>query len=333
MRRIGCLLSMFACVLLTLLPALAWGPTPLVGAVAAAPALCAGERWTDLAPIPVVKGRALGVNAGNAIYVFGGRPNETDYSDQIYRYNTAANSWSLLPQTLPDRTTSNMAGGLLSFPEGERIFIVGGSGSSENPDLSFTRRAFAFNPADGAVTPKATWPVSPRFPGGWAVAQNKLYIFGGGFARFQAGSEAVYDDIWVYDPLTDAWTQLPARLSVARGYIATETMPDGLIYLAGGSLLEPKSASSSGGPTDLAVFERFDPGTNAIVAGPSLPKATSNNHGYSVGGKFVVPAGTARPRPQCRSTTQRPTRGAAGRAPCNPSAVTPRATAATARFW
>ena len=44
-----------------------------------------------------------------------------------------------------------------------------------------------------------------------------------------------FTTIWVYDPMTDAWSQSAASLTVGRGYIAAETLPDGLIYLAGGS--------------------------------------------------------------------------------------------------
>jgi hypothetical protein len=92
-------------------------------------------------------------------------------------------------------------------------------------------------------------------------------------------------DIWAYDPMTNTWTQSAANLGLARGYIATETMPDGLIYLAGGSQY------NGGNLTDETIFEKFNPATNTIAAGPGVPVATSNNHGYNVGGKFTVVSG------------------------------------------
>src|SRR5207248_10468365 len=116
----------------------------------------AGPGWTDLAHIPVLKGRALGVNSGSSIYVFGGRPDNSTFTQDVYRYDLLGNSWTLLPQQLPDALTSNMGGGLLTFPEGQRIFIVGGSGSGS----VVTGRTLAFNPADGTFTAKATWPAA-----------------------------------------------------------------------------------------------------------------------------------------------------------------------------
>src|SRR5207253_7893424 len=107
----------------------------------------------------------------------------------------------------------------------------------------------------------------------------------GGFNPLPAPG-TMYADIWQYDPTTNAWTQLSAQLSMARGYIATELMPDGLIYLAGGSQID-----SAGSLTDETVFEKFNPSTGAITGGPALPEPKSNNQGYNVGGEFYVPTG------------------------------------------
>ena len=61
-----------------------------------------GATWTDVAHIPVLKGRALGVTFGSSIYVFGGRPDNTTYTQDVYRYDTVPNTWSLLTQQLPE---------------------------------------------------------------------------------------------------------------------------------------------------------------------------------------------------------------------------------------
>ena len=256
--------------------------TPVATATTAAsptPNPCA-LAWATAAPFPVVKGRAVGVNWGNSIYTFGGRPDGTLYTTDVYRYDLITNTWTLLPQAFPDMQSSNMAGGALTFPEGQRIFVVGGNGAGS----TYTGRAVAFDPATGAFTPKTAWPATPtRLPGGWAVVNNKFYILGG----IQANAAGTaFADIWSYDPTTNAWTQSSANLSLARGYIATEVMPDGLIYVAGGS------QNNAGVLTDETIFEKFNPTTNTISTGPPLPTATSNNHGYNVGGKFWVPGGT-----------------------------------------
>ncbi|HMA35787.1 MAG TPA: S8 family serine peptidase [Chloroflexia bacterium] len=254
-------------------------PATSTNTATASPTACGvPAAWSDQTHIPVNKGRAVGVNLGPAIFLFGGRPDNTVYTQDIYRYDLNGNSWTLLPPQLPDAMTSNMAGGVLTFPEGVRIFIAGGSGTGS----VLTGRTLAFNPFDGSFTTKATWPAAPlRLPGGWAVANNKFYVFGG----YNPAGPEMRAEIWAYDPMTDSWAQSSASLSQARGYIATELMPDGQIYLAGGSQY------SGGTLTDETTFEKFNPATNMITSGPALPLGRSNDHGYNVGGKFVVPSG------------------------------------------
>ena len=107
--------------------------TPTNTAVSATATPCAGNlAWIELTPLPVNKGRAVGVSTSNAVYLFGGRPDGSTYTKDIYRYDLAANSYSLLAPQLPDFNTSNMAGGLLTFPEGQRIFIAGGIGHRQH---------------------------------------------------------------------------------------------------------------------------------------------------------------------------------------------------------
>ncbi|HKP53596.1 MAG TPA: kelch repeat-containing protein, partial [Chloroflexia bacterium] len=250
-------------------------PSPTVVVGTPTPTACVVTSWVDRAPLTELRGRAVGATMGNEIYVFGGRPAGTTYTNTIYRYNTNTNTWTLMTETLPDDRTSNMAAGVLTFPEGDRIFIAGGSG----PSSAVISRTLAYNPSAGTLTPKASWPAAPtRIPGGWAVANNKFYIFGG----YNPAVPEVLADIWEYNPTTDAWTELSADLTLARGYIATELLPDGMIYLAGGF---------DDALADTSAFDIFNPGTGAITAGPTLLQPKSNAQGYNVGGKFVMPSG------------------------------------------
>jgi hypothetical protein len=253
--------------------------TPTTGATQSpTPTPCGPAAWITETPLPTVKGRAVGVSTSNAIYLFGGRPDGATYTDDIYRYDLAAHTWSQVPTPFPDLQSSNMAGGLLTFPEGQRIFVVGGNGTGS----TYTGRAVAFDPATNTFTTKASWPASPaRLPGGWAVVNNKFYIFGGITA---SATGQGYADNWVYDPATDAWAQLPTNLSLARGYIATEAFGN-VVYLAGGS------QNNAGVLTDEVVFEKYDVSSNVITPGPDLLTAKSNNHGYAFDGKFLVAGG------------------------------------------
>ncbi len=259
-------------------PAATTTPTFTVLAGTPTPTPCGPTVWATVAPLPVLKARAVGVSTSSAIYLFGGRPDNTTYTTDIYRYDLAGNSWSLLSTVLPDSQTSNMAGGLLTFPEGQRIFIAGGSGTGS----TFTGRTLTFNPSDNTLAIKAAWPATPlRLPGGWTVYNNKFYIFGG---IDTTASGTGYADNWVYDPMTNVWTQLPNNLSLARGYIAVEALGN-RIYIAGGS------QNMAGSLTDETTLDIFDPATNAITTGAALPTAKSNNQGYAFNGQFLVVGG------------------------------------------
>src|SRR5207253_1490523 len=118
------------------------------------------------------------------------------------------------------RQTANMAVAVLTDTGGVRIYAIGGNDINSNP-ASLVR---VYNPVADSLSTLTTdpWPASPaRVPGGYAVYNNKLYIFGG-FSALGAG--AVFTDTWRFDPMAVAgakWTQLSsANLNLGRAYLA-----------------------------------------------------------------------------------------------------------------
>src|SRR5207248_10121939 len=100
------------------------------------------------------------------------------------------------------------------------------------------------------------WPASPaHVAGGYAVFNNKMYIFGG-FTSIGAGS--VFTDTWTFDPMAASgqkWTRLTtANLNLGRGYIAGAAL-DGKIYAIGGDVWDSGSRTLS----PVADVERLDP--------------------------------------------------------------------------
>src|SRR5437870_5794098 len=140
------------------------------------------------------------------------------------------------PAAAPARPAPSTANGsvvALTDANGVRIYAVGGNDINSTP-ASTVR---VYDPVADSLTTLTSdpWPASPaHVPGGYAVVNNKLYIFGGFSAL---GNGAVYADTWVFDPTGVAgsrWTQLTsASLSIARGYIAGAAL-DGKIYAIGG---------------------------------------------------------------------------------------------------
>ena len=176
-------------------------------------------NWVDIAPFPTVtvsptpgttslrlkRAGAAAYPPNGKVYVLGGR-HGTDGEDissrWIWEYTPGSpGSWavknSLLDGSQPgSRWTANMAVALLTDASGPRIYAIGGS--SINSDITSTVRIY--DPVADSLSILSTdpWPASPmRIPGGYAVYNNQLYIFGG-FSAF--GTGGVFTDTWKFNP-------------------------------------------------------------------------------------------------------------------------------------
>jgi hypothetical protein len=304
-------------------PAPAAAPAALAGAPNAEPAKVQqphASGWQDIAPFPTVtidftpgptslklkRASAAAYPPNGKVYLFGGR-HGADGEDinmrTIWEHTPGTpGSWvaknALLDSSQPgSRWTANMAVAVLTDTNGPRIYAIGGNSIDSVP----TSTVRIYNPVADSISLLTTdpWPANPaRIPGGYAVYNNKLYIFGG-FSAIGTGN--VFNDTWVFDPVAAAgtrWTQLTnANLSVARGYIAGATL-DGKIYAIGGDIWDRPNRNL----IPVVNVERLDPSlpspTWTSVA--SLPVARGDHSawaydtgtGYEISGSIVVAGGT-----------------------------------------
>ncbi|HKP51599.1 MAG TPA: S-layer homology domain-containing protein [Chloroflexia bacterium] len=254
-------------------------------------------------PLKLKRGGAAAYPPNGKVYLMGGRhgvDGEDTTLTNIYEYTPGdPGRWLLKgaqidPGLVGNRYTANMAVAVLTDTGGVRIYTVGGSSIDSVP----TDRVRVYDPvADSIATLDSDpWPASPvRIPGGWAVYDNKLYIFGG-FSRL--GDGAVYDDTWRFDPMAEAgsrWTQLDtADLGQARGYVAGATL-DGYIYAIGGDTWDGSTL------VPQKTVERMDPSLAAPVwvEMSSLPTtrgdlgawAYDSSSPYEIAGQIAVVGG------------------------------------------
>ena len=252
-----------AAVPLALAPA---GPVPHVpgawAAIATFPAVVVSP--TPIAsPLQIKRAAAVAYPPNGNIYLLGGR-HGVDGADVplqwIWEYAPGTNSWTQKTALLDglaqgSRYTANMAAAVLTDANGVRIYAVGGS-SIDSVPTSVTR---VYDPVGDALTMSDAWPASPaRVPGGWAVYNNKLYLFGGFSALANGGAGGVFTDTWAFDPLAAAgakWTQLAsANLNLGRGYMAGIAL-DGYIYAIGGDTWNPSTKTL----VPVPDVERLDP--------------------------------------------------------------------------
>jgi N-acetylneuraminic acid mutarotase len=228
--------------------------------------------WAAKAPVNTTVVRAWGIfYPGNGnFYTMGGRADDTNTEILNPReYNPTTNLWATKAAAYPTNLVNNMVGGLLNIGGTDLIVTVGGSvfgGTQTSSDV------ITYNPVTDTLTVMATdpWPGNPpggnNLPGGAAVLNNKLYVFGG----FN-NPVGMIDTVWVFDPAQPAgsrWTQNPNNLPAPRGYIPVAASGN-FIYLFGGSDFP------GGLLVDTTDSLRFDPATETFTTVATIPRATA----------------------------------------------------------
>ena len=227
--------------------------------------------WVVKTPVPTNITRAWGVffpGNGN-FYAMGGRQTDAAGSDYVNprEFNPTTNTWAVKAAAYPNLQVCNMVGGVLTIGGQSVIVTVGGSAAGGATATSEVRQ---YNPITDTLTVIATdpWPGNVGgtvLPGGAAVVNNVLYVFGG----FNIGV-GMTNQIWKFDPALAAgsrWSLVPTTLPAARGYIPTAAS-GGFIYLAGGSDFVAALL------VDTNQSLRFDPATNALTAIAPIPRVT-----------------------------------------------------------
>jgi N-acetylneuraminic acid mutarotase len=285
--------------------------------------------WSDIAPLPTIsvdefypceptpctpqglnvparikRGAGAAYPPNGKVYLFGGRHGLDSIEDfplrWIFEYDPTVNTWTRKTALLDGKETreryvANMVAAVLTDTSGPRIYVVGGSSIDSVP----TPKVRVYNPtADSIATLPVgdNWPANPaRVPGGSAVYQNKLYVFGG-FSSLGAG--AVFSGTWRFDPMAPSgsrWTQM-ANLNVPRGYIAGAVV-DGKLYAIGGNTWN--SVTRQLVPNNTVEMLDLSQPSPTWVTVASLPTARGDlrawaydtGTGYEISGMIMVAGG------------------------------------------
>ena len=254
---------------------------------------CAQSGWSAGPNMPTVLVRAAGVyfQPNGNFYTMGGRTADTAGSDfqHALQYSPGSNSWTQNPSTFPDNQMNNMACGVLTVSGTPSIYCVGGSAAGQT---TATGRVFSYNPVTDTPTVLAgdNWPgaMGTVLPGGFTVANNKLYILGG----FNI-NVASTNQIWEFDPTAAVgakWTQ-KTNTPVGIMYAPTAAI-GGTIYVGGASDYQ------GGLVVDTTTSFSFNPVANTIGTIAAIPRATGETRGLNFNGKmYVIGGGRVAPNP------------------------------------
>ena len=129
-----------------------------------------------------------GFTIGNYGYVLGGKQSASNYTNNLYRYDPASNTWLQMAQ----------------FPNGTRYamsaFVVNGkayAGLGTDENLLQTDW-WEWNPTNNMWTQKTSFPGSGRFAAGGFAIGSKGYVVCGADGGYK-------DELWQYDVASDSW--------------------------------------------------------------------------------------------------------------------------------
>jgi plastocyanin len=256
---------------------------------------CTPSGWSAGPDMPTVLVRAVGVyfQADGNFYTMGGRTSDVAGADfqHALQYNPSTNTWTQKASTLPDNNMNNMACGVLAVSGTPLIYCVGGSAAGNTTAIA---RVFTYDPATDtpALLGSDDWPgdaVGTILPGGFTVANNKLYILGGFNINVASTNE-----IWEFDPNAAAGSRWQQKVNTPEGIMYAPTCSiNGIIYVGGASDYQ------GGTVVDTTNSFSFDPtGGGSIGTIAAIPRATGETRGLNVNGQmYVMGGGRVAPNP------------------------------------
>lgn len=159
-------------------------------------------EFTELAPMPQRLYQHGAVLIGRKVYVFGGKSNNagvTEYSKALYVYDVDTNIWTQLSDMITAR--SQFAYGVIN----NKIYAACGRGVN-GVKLALLE---SYDIETDTWTALANYPNSTRYYIDGIGYKGKFYVFGG----YTGGGK---NQIYEYDPLGNAWTELPAAPTLMR---------------------------------------------------------------------------------------------------------------------
>jgi len=206
-------------------------------------------EWSARAHAPEPHAEVVAASMEGRIHVVGGRRpkgsanaayGDHEDVDRHLVYDTGADRWSNAAPALSKRNSA--AGGMI----GGFWHVVGGRSVAGGP----TDAHEVYDPREDRWRNAAPMPKGSGAGGNAAaVLRDLLFVFGGEY--FGASGGGVHDEVWCYDPRTDAWTEV-SKMPTPRHGLGAVTM-NRSIWLVGG-------AKRPSGNETSDVVERFQLG-------------------------------------------------------------------------
>lgn len=251
----------------------------------------AGDRWTQKKPMGrVVHHQAMAEYRGK-IYVFGGFVMPTSGGgwepvDNAWEYDPAADSWKALAP-LPTKRGSAVVAEV-----GGKMYLIGGATTvegSKDPAINGNGPARVltlnevYDPATNTWQTRAPMALARNHAFAGAV-NGKIYVIGGRVAHAFVTVSSNTDIVEEYDPATNSWSGLKAKMPSARSGGGWATA-NGRIYVAGGEVATPALIGA------FRAVEVYEPATNSWAVMPPMPMPRHGVAGAIIGNRLHLVSG------------------------------------------
>src|SRR5262245_30364106 len=252
----------------------------------------ATDKWAKKKPMALASHHVALTELNGKIYAFGGfvppasGPPAWVPIGNAWEYDPAADSWKALAP-MPTKRGSPVAATV-----GGKIYVVGGSSThpeSSEPAVHPARphRSVAtveeYDPATNSWRARSPMPTA-RNHAAIGVVNNKIYVLGGRIGAAFVSVSSPTDIVEEYDPATDQWGAIRARMPTPRSAVAWGVHGE-RIYVAGGEAQAPQFMAA------FRALEAYEPANNRWLSLPSMPIPRHGLAGAVIGNRLHLVSG------------------------------------------
>jgi N-acetylneuraminic acid mutarotase len=250
------------------------------------------NTWTKKKNMPLLSHHLGVAELNDKIYVMGGftKPEKGPTAwvpiNNAWEYDPASDAWKPLAPMPTKRGSPN------AVAHKGKIYVIGGAsvhpGSKESAvHPARPHRAVSANEVYDPAT--NTWETRQPMPtarnhAAAGVVNEKIYVIGGRIGAAYVGISTPTDIVEEYDPATDQWGVVKARMPTPRSAVAWGVYR-GRIFVAGGEAQAPQFMMA------FRAVEAYDPSTNRWSSLPQMPLPRHGLAGAVVGSRLHLVSG------------------------------------------